>query len=166
MPLGKSETTVQLDEDAVLVRLSCYEPAGYELAWTERDILQHVLMIGMTGSGKTSQLRRIIHQLIAYRANEPEERVGLCIVDAKVDDTVAMVKSMAAEAKRHSDVIVLGPNGDHTLQLFSSLRSLADVDRMARWLCFGSKSMGRENAFWNEYRHAMLGRGTDSVSGL
>lgn len=144
------------EEPEALIRLSCYEPSGFEAVWTESDLVQHVLLIGMTGSGKTSQLRRMLRQLIAHQAGNSQERIGLCILDPKVDDTVAQVKAMARGAGREADVVVLGPDGDHTLDLFASLRSLADVDQMARRLTSGSNSMGPNNSFWDEYRLAML----------
>ena len=114
------------DESESLLRLSCYEPFGHEVVWSESDLLQHVLIVGMTGLGKTSQLRRIIHQLIKHRAEDPRERVGQCIVDAKVDATVAQVKAMAA-VNQEADVVVLGPAGDRALDLFGALRSLATL---------------------------------------
>lgn len=143
-------------DSELLVKLTCYEPAGHEVGWTEPEFLQHMLTIGMTGSGKTSQIRRIIHQLIHHQASDPERRVGLCILDGKVDDTVAHVQEMARQAHRQEDIATMGPGGDYALDLFGSLRTLADVDRTTRRLAFGSHSMGQENTFWDEFRYALL----------
>ncbi len=139
-----------MKDQPTLLRLPVYEPAGRDVELSERDLLQHVLIVGATGSGKTCLLHRMIEQLMRH------ERTGLLIYDAKVDDTVGRVKNLARKCGRGGDVVVLGPQGDHYLDLFAPLRTLKDVDQMVRRLLAGSETMGTENAFWDEFRFALL----------
>ena len=130
-----------------ILRFPVYEPAGRDVLLTEQDLLQHLLVIGATGTGKTSLLHRLMDQLI-------RKDVGLLIYDAKQDDTIERVQTMAQASGR--ELVVLGPGGDHYLDLFAPLRSLADVDLMTTRLLSGSGSMGADNAYWDETRAALI----------
>ena len=138
-----------MHESPELLRFPVYEPAARDLVLGERELLQHVLILGATGSGKTCLLHRAIEQLL-------NREIGLLIFDAKGDDTVARIKSLAKSAGRADQLAVVGENGDHYLNLFRPLRSLADVDRMTRRLLAGSEKMGSENAYWDEFRYALF----------
>lgn len=131
-----------------LIHLPVYEPAGRDIRLEETDCLQHLAVIGATGCGKTTLLRRIMSQLIT----RPE--TGLIIFDAKQDDTVEFVRRLAAKHDQH--ITVLGPDGTHCLDLFQQLQSLDDVDFMTQRLLVGTRNMGRENEFWNEIRVSLL----------
>jgi ABC-type uncharacterized transport system fused permease/ATPase subunit len=48
-----------------LIHLPVYEPAGRDVCLDESDLLQHLIIIGATGCGKTTLLRRILSQLWA-----------------------------------------------------------------------------------------------------
>jgi hypothetical protein len=131
------------------LKIPVYEPAGRDVLLSETDLLQHLLIVGATGSGKTALLHRVIEQMIRQGG-------GLLIFDPKQDDTVERVRRIAREARREKDVVVLGPDGDRFINLFSQLRSLADVDLTAGKLLLGSGSMGRDNAYWDEARLGMF----------
>lgn len=134
-----------------IINLPVYDPAGRDVLLSENDLLQHMLVIGATGSGKTALLHRIIAQMISC------PNVGLLIFDPKQDDTVQRVKTLARAVGRIEDVVVLGPDGDHYVNLFGNrIRCLADVDATAARLLLGSGPMGHENAFWDEARLAMF----------
>lgn len=133
-----------------ILRFPVYEPAGRDVTLTASDLLQHILVIGATGSGKTVLLQRGIDELVGM----PD--LGLLIIDAKQEGIVERVRSLARNVDRSKDVIVLGPTGDHYLDLFGNLRSLADVDSTAQRLLLAAGSMGKENAFWEEARAAMI----------
>jgi ABC-type transporter Mla maintaining outer membrane lipid asymmetry ATPase subunit MlaF len=126
------------------IHLPAYEPAGRDVRLDEGDLLQHLLIIGATGCGKTTLLRRILSQLIA----RPD--TGLLIFDAKQDDTVPHVTQLAAQ--HHRELTVLGTQGTHYLDLFQPLRGLTDVAAMLKRLMMGTQNMGPENEFWNEIR--------------
>lgn len=139
-----------MNDETIILRLPAYEPAGHDVGMSEQDLLQHLLVIGATGSGKTCLLQRVLQQLIARL------KTGLLILDAKCDDTLDRVRRLANRHGRGADLVVLGPQGDHYLDLFGRLRSLADVDQTVRRLLAGTGSMGSENAFWDETRVAMM----------
>ena len=131
-----------------ILHLPVWEPAGRDVVLTQSDL--HLLIIGATGSGKTVILHRIMEQLIRRPC------LGLLIVDAKEDDTVERVRSLAAAAGRLQQVVVLGPSGDHYIDLFGPLKSIRDVDFASRRLLLAAGTMGKENLFWEESRAAMI----------
>jgi hypothetical protein len=75
----------QLPPEPALVVWPCYEPAGYSLELTAGDLLQHVLILGSTGCGKTTLLTGAIQQLIGHG-------FSLLILDAKVDGVVECIR--------------------------------------------------------------------------
>jgi hypothetical protein len=134
-----------------IIQLPVWEPASVGAVRLSEEILcQHLLVIGATGSGKSCLLHRLLEQLIHH-----PDRPGLLICDAKADDTIARVRAMTHVAGRE-DIVVLGPNGTHYLDLFAPLKSFADVDLMTRRLLIGTASMGGDNAFWDEARYALI----------
>ncbi len=104
-------------DETPLIHWPCYEPAGQSITLTEEELVQHVLVIGSTGSGKTTLLTHALQQLIP-------RGVGLLIQDAKCDGTVEQVRAVARACGREEDVVVLGPEGTHALDLFGPLRML------------------------------------------
>jgi hypothetical protein len=112
--------------------------------------------VGSTGSGKSTLLLDTTRQLIAQPFGNAEEKIGLLILDSKCDDLVARVQEAALRAGRAGDVVVFGPNGDCTFDLFGGLRSLDDVERLSRQILGGMESFGRDNAFWHNSSQAML----------
>jgi hypothetical protein len=151
-PTTKAPLTLP-PEPTPLVSWACYDPAGFSVELTERDLLSHVLLLGATGAGKTTLLTQAMRQLINRPRSQP---VGLLIFDPKVDGTVEMARALARAARREQDLVVLGPEGDHRFDLFGRLRSLADVDFLTRRLLVGTQSMGPHNTYWDEARYAML----------
>jgi hypothetical protein len=91
-------------EPPPLVSWPCYEPAGFSVELTERDLLSHVLLLGATGAGKTTLLIQAMRQLISGSRAQP---VGLLIFDPKVDGTVETVRVLAWAAQREQDLVVL-----------------------------------------------------------
>lgn len=134
-----------------LLSFPCYEPAGARLELTEPELLQHMLVVGSTGCGKTTLLTSAIQQLI-----KNPSRIGLLILDAKADGLVADVITAAKEAGRGSDVIVFGPDGNAAFDLFDGLQSLDAVDRITRRLLLGVEKFNADNALWSQATTAML----------
>jgi energy-coupling factor transporter ATP-binding protein EcfA2 len=134
--------------EAPLIVWPCYEPAGHRIELTEADLVQHVLLIGSTGSGKSTLLTAATSQLILHNAQRSEDKIGLLVIDAKADDIVSRVRKVAQRAGRKDDVLVFGPDGDHSFDLFGALRSLNDVERMTRRVLLATDPVGGDNAFW------------------
>jgi len=93
-----------MPDQTELLRLPVWEPAGRDASFSEIDLLQHLLIIGATGSGKSCLLHRIAEQLIEHQADSPGRKAGLLIFDAKVDDTVQRIRSLAVAAGREKDL--------------------------------------------------------------
>jgi hypothetical protein len=134
--------------DSPIVAWPCYEPAGRRIELTEADLVQHVLLLGSTGSGKSTLLTAATIQFVLHRAESSKDKIGLLELDAKADDIVPHVREAAQRAGRHSDVLVFGPGGDHSFDLFGTLRSLDDVERTTRRVLMATDPMGGDNAFW------------------
>src|SRR6185437_6042976 len=126
----------------------CYEPAsGFQLEFTEAEILQHTLIIGTTGCGKTTLLTSAVNQLIAH-----ESRPGLLILDAKAEGMVEQVRADARQAGREQEIVVFGPQGDAAFDLFS----VGNPDHITRRLMLGAEAFNHDNAFWHQSTMAML----------
>lgn len=96
-----------------MIKLLCYEPAGLRLELSPDDVSRHILAIGATGSGKTTALvNPALQQLLGWQVSNPEAKVGLLILDAKVDETPEKTLEWARQAGRQSDVLVLSESGD------------------------------------------------------
>jgi energy-coupling factor transporter ATP-binding protein EcfA2 len=134
--------------DSPIVVWPCYEPAGRRIELTEADLVQHVLLLGSTGSGKSTLLTAATIQFILHHAENSNDKIGLLELDAKADDIVPRVREAAQRAGRHGDVLVFGPGGDHSFDLFGTLRSLDDVERTTRRVLMATDPMGGDNAFW------------------
>ena len=142
--------------DSPIVTWPCYEPAGHRIELTEADLVQHVLLLGSTGSGKSTLLTAATSQLIRHRAERPEDKIGLLLLDAKADDLVPRVREAAQRAGRRGDVFVFGPGGDHSFDLFGTLRSLDDVEQTTRRVLMATDPMGGDNAYWQTTTNNMF----------
>ena len=142
--------------DEVVLRLPCYEPAGHHVELTLDELTQHVLLLGSTGSGKTSVLNEVLWQLLHYRAGDPARQPGLLILDGKGDDTVAKVRAWAKAAGRAADLQVLDGDGTASYPLFAPLAGPDGVETVLRRVLAGAAPMSQENRFWEESRAAAL----------
>jgi energy-coupling factor transporter ATP-binding protein EcfA2 len=145
-------------EPPPLITWPCYEPAGRRVELTPADLLQHVLIIGATGSGKTTLVASALQQLVAHGAGDPSIKPGLLILDSK-NELVGLVRATAQAAGRQSDVIVLGPDGNARFDLFGSLRSLEDVETVTRRMMLATPPLGGDNAYWQTATTSMLAAG-------
>ena len=128
-----------------------YEPAGQKVEFSETDLLQHLLVVGTTGCGKTTLITAALRQLMAH-----PDKPGLLILDAKVDGLIEQVREDARLAGREGDVVVFGPNGNVAFDLFGGLQSLQDVDRLTHRLMQSVDGFGRDNAYWTQASTAMI----------
>jgi hypothetical protein len=125
-----------------MVVWTCYEPPGQRVALTEEHLLQHTLVLGSTGSGKSTLLISAVRQLLRWRG----EKIGLLILDAKQDETVPRIKEMARHCGRVGDLVVLGPQGSHSFELFG-LHSFADAETLTQRFML-TDPIGADNPYW------------------
>lgn len=137
--------------DARMVTIPCYEPAGFEIHLTGRTLATHTLLLGATGSGKSSILRWFQKSLI----QNPESRGGLFIFDLNCDDTVNLIRRWAGEASRSEDVRLLTPSTGH-LDLFHDVRSLDDLPVATAHFMRGDWVSGSDNSYWSETTQRLI----------
>lgn len=140
-------TIPQLDRP--LIVWPCYEPAGASIALTEEDLVQHVLIVGSTGCGKTTLITAAIQQLLRHP-------IGLLILDAKQDGMVGQITAMAEDVGRGKDVVILGPGGTHALDLFGQLRTYDDVETVTQWLMLATDRIDGNNPYWQNTTSALI----------
>ncbi|MEN9576707.1 MAG: Type secretion-system coupling protein DNA-binding domain [Verrucomicrobiota bacterium] len=142
--------------DDLLLRLPCYEPAGRTVTLTLDELTQHWLIIGTTGSGKTTILNEVLWQLLHYRAQEPGPKPGILILDAKGDDTVAKVRAWSRAAGRERDVRVLDGKGESFVSVFGALTRVEAVDTLTSQLLAGVARFSSGESFWEDARSSAL----------
>lgn len=137
--------------DEPLVGWPTYEPAGFPgVELSEADLLQHVLVIGSTGSGKTTLHRGAIRQLI-------DHQVSLLVLDAKADDTVQFLGERMRRSGRTDGLVVLGPQGTHAFPLFGRLRTLEDVEPLTELVMLATDPVADSfNPYWRNATAGMI----------
>lgn len=77
----------------------------------QRGLYTGVIIVGATGTGKTSAaMYPFVRQLLTWRAHDQERRMGGVVMDVK-GDFCDQVRSMLKEAGRESDYVGLGLDG-------------------------------------------------------
>ena len=73
----------------------------------EKSLYQNILITGSIGSGKTSSaMYPLTKQLIEYKSNNSEEKLGMLILDVK-GNYYSKVLEYAKMYKREKDLIVI-----------------------------------------------------------
>ena len=137
------------NQEKPLIVWPCYEPAGYSLSLTGEELVQHMLIIGSTGSGKTTLITGAIQQLLT-------QRIGLLILDAKQEGLAEGITKLAAQLGRSEELAILGPSGTHALDLFGSLRSYEDVETVTQWLMTSADTINDSNPYWRNTTSGMI----------
>lgn len=107
----QNEQPKNIDLDTPILQFSS-EPIG--AAWTIRDALNGLLILGGIGSGKTSGTGRFIG--LQYLANDFS---GL-VMCSKADEVEAW-KEYAKKANRENDLCIVQPNGTEFFDIFNYL---------------------------------------------
>lgn len=148
--------TAPHDLPQTILRLPCYEPAGSEIALTGEALTRNTLLTGAIGSGKTSTLNRMLSQLIAYRADEADAKIGLLIFDFKDDGTAERVRSWARAAGRLGDVEELSAKSPSRLELFEGFQSMAQLEETTESMLTALPPETGENSYFEAARRKRL----------
>ena len=105
--------------DEVITKLN---GGGREIALAADTLCKHSLFIGSTGSGKTTSLNALLRGLIAFRADDTKQKIGLLLFDFKNDATLYKIKKWARECGRLRDVVDLS-GGGHYINPFAEADS-------------------------------------------
>lgn len=151
---GSTHAAAKLEE--VIVRLRCYEPNSLELELTGEDLCRNLLLVGTVGSGKTTTLNPLLRQLIEYRASDPHRRIGLLVIDSKMDDTVPKIQYWASQAGRNEDVQILSPRSSYYYDFLAEVDSLDQVDEVVEKIISAAPWEESENAYWQHGRKPLL----------
>jgi hypothetical protein len=147
--------------DRIVVRLPCFEPAGCFLEMDERAVCQHVLVVGSSGSGKTTTvLNGMLRDLIYYRASESAGRPGLLVMDNQ-NDSYGKISKLARDAGRESDLVHLSPTDGWYCPL-GRLERWADLDRVTSRMMLASEiaqMSGGDNPYWSQVTTLLIETG-------
>jgi len=127
------------------------------------DMLEHLLITGGTGSGKTrSMLLPLVEKTLRRFGSDAHEKAGMFLMDAKGDMSRLAVEC-ARRAGREDDVYILGEGGNCWFPLFDQFDG--DATRIANFLfeiledrtSKGGLSKGGSNeTFWEENARRLL----------
>jgi TraM recognition site of TraD and TraG len=121
----------------------------YWLAIPERGLFTGIAIFGAIGTGKTSGcMYPYAEQLIAYRANDPDQRIGGLVLEVK-GDFCRKVKDILTRHGRESDYVEVNLNADYRYNpLYNNLDAYALAYNIASLLSnlFGK---GKE-PFWQQ----------------
>jgi len=142
--------------EEVVVRVPLMEPAGGFLEFSGRALCENTLLVGNIGSGKTGILNHFLQQSIAFRADNPQRKIGLFVFDSKTDGTTERVLRWAEEAGRSADVVVLSETSQIGYDPFAGASQLADLERITAKFSAADPGKDEINAYWNQTRDAMI----------
>src|ERR1035437_7435475 len=158
---GRSDAVFQPFETEPGIALPCYEgPDGHptNLSFSNTELSRSMLLLGSTGSGKTTALRSICRGLIEQQAHSPSKKTALIFFEFKGDQqTIDLLSILAKRAGRASDVRVLSLGGDLAYDFLAGFGGLSDVQEYVERLLFGCGATNAHDAFWDEYRVGLLG---------
>jgi len=129
-PLVALSTPAGHDLNDVVVRLRCYEPNSLQLELTGEDLCRNSLFLGTVGSGKTTTMNPLLRDLIFYRASDPQRRIGLLVIDSKMDETVPKIQTWANAAGRQGDLQLLSPSSEYYYDFLADVNSFALIDEV------------------------------------
>lgn len=144
------------DLGQVICSLNCYEPNSQRLELTGEDLCRNTLFVGTVGSGKTTCMNPLLRDVIAYRAQEADAKVGLLVMDSKLDDTAAKIQAWARQVQRENDVIVLSPGGSHYYDFLADLTDFNSLETIVEKIVSSINWEHDGNAYWQHGRKPLL----------
>ncbi len=140
--------------------LPCYEGANglpTELTFSNTELCRSLLLLGSTGSGKTTALRAICRSLIRQQPLDSSLKPALVFFDFKGDrQIIEAITGWATQAGRGEDVRVLSLSSDRAYDFFAGFGGLDDVQEYAERLQFGCGLTSSRDVFWDEYRSGLF----------
>lgn len=140
----------------IVVSLRCYEPNSRRIDLTGEDLCRNSLLVGTVGSGKTTCLNAFVRDMISYRSSEIDSRVGLLIIDSKMDETGDKVQSWAKAAGREGDLWLLTPTSNFCYDFLAALKSFAELDEVVDKICSAFPFNDPNNPYWVQGRRPLL----------
>jgi len=137
--------------DEIVARIPIGDPSGQSVSFSGRVLCQNVLTTGMVGSGKTtSVIYPILKDLIAYRASEPDRKLGLFVFDSKCDGTTERVFDWAERSGRKDDVVVLRPGSKWGYCPIPTEGLLSQMEVVAAKLLAGFRDSNEDHEYWDQ----------------
>lgn len=138
--------------DDTVVRLPAYEPADVgTLELSGNDLTKGSMLIGSTGAGKTNILRRMLRDIIFYGLDDPSRKIGLLILDFKMDETLSDVRAYCKECGREGDLVVIDSESEEYFDPMMDFTGPGDVDRLVDLIV---STLPKETGFNSTYFEA------------
>ena len=131
------------NQERLAIALQCHDPAGTSVSVTESGLFNHLLVVGATGSGKTSRVILPAFDDLCRDFN------GLLLVDGKGDRSY--LEAIRESANRHGRTLVeIDGSGRIGFDFFGPMRRLGlnGVDEVAERLCCGLP-VDERNRYWD-----------------
>lgn len=131
------------DLDRNAVTLNCYDPAGARIEISERELLNHMLIVGATGSGKTSRIVLPVFDELCRGRN------GLLLIDGKGDPSFkeALLESSSRNGR---SIVEIDGSGGNGIDPFAPMRrrGLQGIEEVCECLCEGLP-VDIRNRYWD-----------------
>lgn len=141
------DSPIEESMDKPVVELDCYEPAGQRVSISARELLGHTLVLGSTGSGKsTTVIYPFLKQLVELQDPNP---VALVVIDLKCDtDLIGAIQ--AAREFDSSRLKIISADSDYWIDPYLPLRKhgLSGMDRVIERIGIGVPVV-HDNAYWH-----------------
>lgn len=124
-----------------------------------RDMFEHILITGATGSGKTRCFfLPLIQQTLEHFGPGPERKAGALLIDGKGDLT-PMAQDCLARAGRADDLFILGEGGNCSFPLLECYNG--DLTRITDFLYYmledaHAGGRGTNESYWAENARRLL----------
>lgn len=149
-----------LDKTAIM--LPCFEPMNESIDFTWRDLLGHTVILGSTGSGKTTRLiEPMIHQLIQQRTYTGHY-APLLILDGKNDAAMeGRIRHSLACMGRDAGMRVISPErGNCSLDMFDMDGNATDE---LSEIITSAVPKDHSNAYWEEFMKSFCSYLIDTI---
>ncbi len=142
-------------EDTLQLQIG-YSSSKELITLPERSLYQNIFITGAIGTGKTSSaMYPFTKQLIEYKSNSTEDKLGMLILDVK-GNYYKQVLSYAQNCEREEDVITIDLSGNIKYNPLHKphLRASVLADRLKSILLLFSPN--NTESFWIDKAHQIL----------
>ncbi len=96
-----------------------------------RMLVEHILFVGSTGSGKTVTLNHFMRDIVNHYSGDMQQKIGMLVFDFKRERVCENLMEWASECDRKEDIIDFSENGNFYYNFFEGFESYSQISAMA-----------------------------------